>query len=148
MRRFCGASRYRSGRAVVMLGARACVWQRGSTAGRIAALGIVVAGFGCAGGRDRSPFIAQEDARINIEVINHGFQDATLHAIWSGRRVRLGTVTGTGTANFMLPWDRSLELRIEIDLLAGGECTTRPIWADPGDIILLEVQTYLRYCGM
>ena len=82
--------------------------RRASAAGRIAVLCVVLtgAGFGCSGGRG-SPFVAQEDARINIEVINHGFQDVTLHALWSGQRRRLGTVSGTRTANFMLPWDRS-----------------------------------------
>ena len=66
--------------------------------------------------------------------------------ITSSRRIRLGTVTGTRTANYVLPWDRSLELRIEIDLLAAETCTTRAIWADPGDIIVLIIQQRLRYC--
>ena len=124
------------------------VGRRGSAAGPIAVLAVVLAGtsFGC--GATSSPRIAPEDARIDIEVINHGFRDATLYALWVGRRVRLGTVAGTRTANFMLPWDISLELRIEIDLLAGGGCTTRPIWADPGDIIVLEIQSRLRNCGL
>ena len=122
--------------------------RRASAAGRIAVLCVVLigAGLGCAS--TRSPFIAQEDARINIEVINHGFQDVTLHAIWSGQRVRLGRVSGTRTANFMLPWDWTVGLRIHIDELAGRECTTREIWANPGDIILLEIQSGLRYCGL
>ncbi len=123
-------------------------FRHGSTAGRIAVLGIVVAGLGCGGGRGRSPFIAQEDARINIEVINHGFQDATLHAVWVGRRMRLGTVSGTRTANYMVPWPRGDLIRIEIRLLAGRACTTREIWAEPGVTIVLEIQSGLRYCGL
>ena len=148
MRRFFGASCCRSGRAVETLGPPARVWRHGPTAGRIAVLGIVVAGFGCGGGRGRSPFIGQEDARINIEVINHGFQDATLHLVWTGQRRRLGIVTGTRTANFMVPWSFSDMIQIEIRLLAGRGCTTRQIWADPGDIIFLEIQSGLRYCGL
>jgi len=92
----------------------------------------------------RSPFVSQEDARIVIEVTSHNFQDATVHAHWTGRRQRLGTVTGTRTANFMIPWERSVQLRIEVDLLAGRSCMTRPIWADPGDIILLEIQSRIN----
>ncbi len=112
------------------------------------ALGIVVAGLGCGSGRGSgSPFVGQADARITIEVINHGFQDVTLHAIWPGQRVRLGTVTGTRTENFMIPWNWSVELQFQIKVLAGGSCTTRPIWTDPGDNILLEIQSRLRYCG-
>ena len=118
-----------------------------SAAGRIAMLCVVLigAGFGCAS--TRSPFVAQGDARINIEVINRGFQDATLYAIHAGLRNRLGTVTGTRTANYMLPWSYAEQLQIEIRLLAGPRCTTREIWADPGDIIFLEIQSGLRYCG-
>lgn len=113
---------------------------------RVAVLAVMLtgAGFGCGASRTQSPFVSQADARINIEVINHNFQDATLHAVWPGRRIRLGTVSGTRSANFMLPWDRSYELRIEIDMLAGSRCVTLPIWADPGDIIILEIQPRLQ----
>ena len=116
--------------------------------GRITVFGILLAssGLGC-GTTANTPFTAQEDARINIEVANHGFEDATLHVVAAGRRIRLGTATGATTANFMLPWEASLELYLEIDLLAGGNCTTRSIWVDPGDHILLEIQQGLRGCG-
>jgi hypothetical protein len=112
-----------------------------SVAGRIAGLAVVLAvtGFGCAARGEGSPFVSVENSRINIEIINHGFEDVTLHAVWPGQRVRLGFVTGTRTVNFMLPWTRSELLQIEIDLLAGPECITQPIWADPGDIILVEI---------
>ena len=112
-----------------------------SIAGRIAGLAVVLAvtGFGCASRGDNNPFVSVEDSRINIEIINHSFEDVTLHATWPGDRVRLGFVTGTRTVNFMLPWARSEMLQIEIDLLAGSECITLPIWADPGDIILVEI---------
>ena len=112
-----------------------------------AVLGIVLSGAGSCVTGPRSPFVAQEDTRINIEVINHSFDDATLYAIFNGKRTRLGIVTGTGTAQYMLPWDRSLELQIHIDLLAGPECTTRRMWVDPGEIILLEIAAELRRCG-
>jgi hypothetical protein len=109
---------------------------------RLAVLGTVMAIVGgCAA---RSPFASQEDARIVIEIINHNFQDATVRAHWIGKSQRLGTVTGTRTANFMIPWERSVELRIEIDFLAGGNCMTRAIWADPGDTILLEIQSRIN----
>ena len=109
----------------------------------MAVLGTLMAAVGgCMSAR--SPFVSQEDARIVIEVVNHNFLDATVHAHWTGRKQRLGTVTGTQTANFMIPWERPVELRLEIDLLAGGSCVTRPIWADPGDIILLEIQMRLN----
>ena len=114
---------------------------RASVAGRIAGLAVVLAvsGFGCTTRGDGSPFVSREDARIDIEIMNRGYDDVTLHASWAGQRVRLGFVTGTNTVNFVLPWTRSELLQIEIDLLAGPECFLRPIWADPGDIIVVEI---------
>ena len=122
--------------------------RRASAAGRIAVLFVVLigAGFGCS--PSRSPFVGQDGGRITIEVINHSFDDATLHATWPGQRRRLGTVTGTRTANYMLPWSHSALIRIEIRLLAGPGCTTRETWADPGDIILVEIQSGLRACSL
>ena len=149
MRRFFGASRCRSGRAVGMPGPPARAWRRGSTVGRIAAFGIVVAGVGCAGGGEefRSPSIGQEDGTLTIEVVNRGFEELTIHALWLGRTRRLGNVGGTRTAQFVLPWAWTDELRLRIEVLAGSECLTRPIFASPGDHIYMEVQQYLRSCG-
>lgn len=113
-----------------------------SVVGRVAVLCVLpaVAGLGCSSSRGSgAPFVNQSDSRINVEVENVGYWNATLYAVWPGRRVRLGTVTGTRTANFVLPWDRSIEFRVEIDLLAGPSCLTREIWADPGDIIVLRL---------
>ena len=72
--------------------------------GSIAVLGIVLlgAGLGCSN-FSRSPFVAQEDARINIEVVNLNFQDATLYALWTGNRRRLGIATLGKDGRFMLP---------------------------------------------
>ncbi len=118
------------------------VGRRGITAGPIyAVLGVVLAGACSAG--PRSPFIGRNDATVRIEVINNNFQDATLHALWAGQRRRLGIVIGKTEATYTLPWPTSFELRIEIDLLAGPECTTRLIMTDPGDIILLEIRSRL-----
>ena len=131
-----------------MHGTIASVGGRASVAGRIGGFAIVLAvsGFGCAS--RESPFVSQTDARIQIEVINHGFQDATLHAVWVGKRIRLGTVSGTRTANYTVPWPRGDLIRIEIRLLAGPACITREIWAEPGVTIVLDIQPRLRYCGM
>ncbi len=114
---------------------------RASVAGRIAGLAVVLvlSGFGCAGRGAGSPFTPTADQRLNIEVINTGFTDVTLHLTWPGQRKRLGTVTGTRTQTYTLPWRVSDLVQIEIDQLAGSACTTRPIWADPGDIIVLEI---------
>ena len=113
--------------------------------GRTAVLCMVLAGasFGC--GTPRSPLRDPTQARIQIEVLNRNFQDATLHAIWLGNRRRLGTVIGITTAEYRLPWTSSEILQIEIDLLAGPECTTRGIVVNPGDIIMVEIDSQFLY---
>jgi hypothetical protein len=120
--------------------------RRASAAGRVALLAVVVAGagFGCGVSRAPSPFASPEDQRIVIEVINHNFQDVTLHALWLGRRVRLGTILGTRSANFRLAWDQTELLRIELDQLAGESCVTELISATPGEIIFLEIPSHLE----
>jgi hypothetical protein len=120
--------------------------RRASAAGRVALLAVVVAGagFGCGASRAPSPFSSPEDQRIVIEVINHNFLDVTLHALWLGRRVRLGTILGLGTANFRLAWDETELLRIELDQLAGASCVTELISATPGEIIFLEIPSHLE----
>lgn len=129
-----------SGREVELHGKISRVNRLASVSGRVAVLFIVLAGssFGCGAAR-RSPFVAPEDATIRIQVDNRNFLDATVHAIWAGGRRRLGTVTGTTTGNFTLRLDRSVLLHFELRLLAGPRCSTRGIWADPGDIIVLEI---------
>ena len=81
---------------------------------------------------------------IRIEVTNLNFQDATLPALRGGERQRLGTVSGKGTAVYTIEWRTPLPLQIEIDLLAGGECTTRPITLDPGDEYALQIEVDIR----
>ena len=111
-------------------------------------LGIVVASFGCVGGEYTAPSIGQGDGRLTIEVVNHGFEELTIHALWLGQTRRLGNVGGTRTVEFILPWSWTDELQIRIAVLAGSECLTRPIFASPGDHIFLEVQQFLRYCDL
>ncbi len=99
---------------------------------------------GCGGGSNiRNPFEASEDL-VHIQVLNRNFADATLHAVVTGARRRLGRVTGHGNATFRLDWPYSRSLRIEIDLLAGRTCVTRELNVDPGDVIELQIEPNLR----
>ena len=113
---------------------------------RVAALAVVLAGasLGCGAARTESPFGSGAAERLDIEVLNHSFLDATLYAVWSGRRIRLGTVVGTRSARFRLPWDGTELLQIEIDQLAGSSCITEQIMAVPGEVILIEIPSHLR----
>lgn len=81
---------------------------------------------------------------IRIDVTNLNFQDATLHALRGGERHRLGTVNGKGSATYTLEWRTPMPLQIEIDLLAGGRCTTRAVTVDPGEQIDLQIEVDIR----
>lgn len=99
--------------------------------------GILPGGSGLFGERRARP-------QIRIQVTNLNFQDATLHALRGGERHRLGTVTGKGSATYTLDWRTPLPLQLEVDLLAGGRCTTRPITLDPGDEVQFQIEVDLR----
>lgn len=82
---------------------------------------------------------------IQIAVQNNNFSDATLWAVvQNARRIRLGSVTGKTDANFTVPWRFSEQLRIEIDMMAGPRCITRPIDVDPGDVLQLEIRAVFQ----
>lgn len=97
---------------------------------------------GCAAPRAGSPFevAAEGDRSIRIEVRNFNFADATLYARRGAERIRMGVVTGKTDRTFDLPWPVSYPLQVEIDLLAGERCTTRPRSVEPGEIILIQIQ--------
>lgn len=105
---------------------------------------ILVSTSGC---RSLAPgLFGEKRARptIQIDVTNLNFQDATLHAYRNGERHRLGTVTGKGSATFSLEWRIAVPLQIEVDLLAGGRCTTRAMVVDPGTQIQLQIEVDIR----
>ncbi|MBT8335709.1 MAG: hypothetical protein KJO11_03830 [Gemmatimonadetes bacterium] len=116
---------------------------------RTALLLLALTGAACAAPTQGSPFGAgpQGERTIRIEVRNLNFSDATLHALRGSERVRLGIVTGKVDRSFDIDWTISLPLQIEIDLLAGERCTTRPINVDPGDVIVLQIESDLRRSG-
>ena len=94
-----------------------------------------------------SPFSAADGEReiVQIQVLNNNFSDATLWAVvMDSRRIRLGNVTGKTDASFSIPWRFSEPMRIEIDMVAGPRCRTRPITVDPGDVLQLEIQSVFR----
>ncbi len=111
----------------------------------VAVLAVVLAGasLGCAA-RTESPFGSGAAERLDIEVLNRNFLDATLYAVWPGKRIRLGSVSGTRSASFRLPWDGTELLQIEINQLAGPSCITEQIMAVPGEVIFIEIPSQLQ----
>jgi len=102
---------------------------------------MVLAGasLGCAPQTRNAPIGAREDATIQVVVDNRAFGDATIHAVWPGRRLRLGTTIGHTTAEYLVELGTSVLSSFERGLLGGRGCVTEQIWADPGNIIILEI---------
>jgi len=78
---------------------------------------------------------------VSLYVKNQNFLDAKLYVHWqSGRRYRIGTVSGNGEDTFSFRWENP-ELRIEIELLSvGGSYFTQPMAVDFGDYLELVVE--------
>lgn len=81
---------------------------------------------------------------IQLRVTNLGFNDATLTAITTGNRTRLGVVPGKANQNFTIPWEALQELRVQISVLAGGDFTTPTVTVNPGERVELLIQENLR----
>lgn len=115
---------------------------------RLLQLSLLLALTSCAtsaGGRESREAASHGDDEIRIDILNHNFSDATIWAvIRESSRRRLGVVTGKTDETYVLEWDFTQPLRLEIDLLAGARCLTRPIDVDPGDILQLEIQAVFR----
>ena len=86
---------------------------------------------------------ASGEGQIRIEVQNQNFNDASLHALRGGERVRLGDVGGKSDRQFTLRWNFSMDLQVEVDLVGGGTCRVDPLNADPGDRIWIRIPTEL-----
>lgn len=112
----------------------------------IALLLLALTGTACATSTRGSPFGSgpRGERTIRIEVRNLNFADATLHALRGAERVRLGIVTGKTDRAFDLEWTLSLPLQIQIDLLAGERCTTRALNVEPGEVVVLQIESDLR----
>ena len=98
------------------------------------------------GGNTPNPFEASEagGGRIQIRVENTQFNDATLHALTEGARIRLGRVSGKSTETFRIDWPFVRDLRVEISLLASDTYTTPRLTVSPGEGIRLMIQQPLN----
>jgi hypothetical protein len=73
-----------------------------------------------------------------LQVENQNFADARLYARWNGDRRRIGVVRGNQTEHFTLNWD-SRQLRVEVDLLAGGSLVSPGILVSRGDTVVFQI---------
>ena len=81
----------------------------------------------------------QQEERLRIQVQNMNFNDATIFAVSSGQRARLGTVTGKTDQDFRLEWNFAHPISFEIDIVGGSGCQTPPLPVDPGARVWIQV---------
>lgn len=81
-----------------------------------------------------------EAARLRIQIQNLNFSDVRITAVGTGRRVRVGDVTGKTDKNFTLEWDYNDPISFEINISGGGRgCTTRRVIVEPGARVWVNV---------
>ena len=104
-------------------------------------LTVAAAAAGCTMRPQRRPNPFGEGAAnsIKIDVVNRNFNQATLVALNPVRR-RIGIVGGNSSRSFNFAWSSGNQLRIHIDLLAGGSATTDTIAIEPGETAYLVVE--------
>lgn len=109
-------------------------------------LGLLLLG-GCAsgggsGGLQGDPFAGGGGGGEGIYIIleNLAFNEATVDAVSNAGRARLGRIPGKGTRRVQLPWTTSVDLRLEISILAGRNFSSETIAANPGDVLSFTIQ--------
>jgi hypothetical protein len=91
-----------------------------------------------------NPFAGSRPVRLVVR--NNNFNDATIWAVFSAKRLRLGTVTGKSEAVLAFPEMASPDpVFLEIDLVGGERCRTEELVVDPGDDLQLEIMTDLSH---
>ncbi len=103
------------------------------------------ASAGCGGTRaDPMRRGGGDQQTIQLRVNNLNFNEATVTAVTSGSRVRIGIVAGKSSETFTVPWPSLQELRIQISVLAGGSYTTPGVTVGPGERVELLIQENVR----
>ncbi len=81
---------------------------------------------------------------IRIRVRNSNFNEATIYAVRLGSRRRLGRVQGASDGEFRLRLLNSDQIHFEVDLLASQGCLTRQVFVEPGQTLLLVIDSTSR----
>lgn len=105
----------------------------------LALLLLAAAGTACTSARTPFSDGANLGQTIEVEVRNQNFNSASLWAVRSGERIRIGIVEGKQDRTFRIPWRSPSPLQIEVALQSGERCMTRAIPVDPGASLTMRV---------
>ena len=85
---------------------------------------------------------------VTVVVDNRNFSDMTVTVLQSGRRVRLGMVTGLTTRRFRLPGDMAdspSDIRLHADRIGGSQgWLSPPVRVRPGEELALTIDASLQ----
>ena len=82
---------------------------------------------------------------LRIQVRNSNFNEGTVYAVRAGSlRRRLGRVEGVSDGDFRMPLGNSDQIHFEIDLLASRNCVTRTVFVEPGETVLIVIDSSAR----
>jgi hypothetical protein len=102
--------------------------------------GIVTA---CGGGTAQNPFDGSTATpggeRIRIEVQNLNFNDATVWALRSSQRIRVGRVTGKTDQMFDIAWNTAQPIAIQVDVVSGRGCRTNAVAVEPNSRVWVTI---------
>ena len=108
---------------------------------------VLVACTACGGGRARNPFDPSSTEgtadRIRVEVDNLNFNDATIWAMRSGQRIRVGRVTGKTEQNFTIEWNMAVPISFQVDVVSGRTCGTQQIPVDSNSRVWVTIPSSL-----
>ncbi len=110
---------------------------------------LLLATTGC-GTKSQSPFAGpaqRGEGQIRVRIENYNFNDANVHALRGGERIRLGTATGKSDEDFRVRWNFTLPIEFEISLVGGGSCRVRSMTVDPGDRVWVRIPSQISGSG-
>jgi len=102
----------------------------------------IIAGA-CGSGTSRNPFDGSAPGptgeRIRIEVQNLNFNDATVWALRSSQRIRVGRVTGKTDQMFDIAWNTATPIAFQVDVVSGRACRTPSIAVEPDSRVWVTI---------
>lgn len=105
---------------------------------------------GCSTGRTLNPFDRSEptggiEERIRIEVQNLNFNDATVWALRSSQRIRVGRVTGKTDQTFRIDWNVAAPISFQVDVVGSRTCRTGAVAVEANSRVWLSIPSDLGF---
>lgn len=91
----------------------------------------------------RNPFdgtvLGGVEDEVRVEVQNLNFNDASVWALRSSQRIRVGRVTGKTDVSFTVRWNTAQPIAFEVDVVGGRSCRTGSIPVEAASRVWLSI---------